>query len=161
MDAAEFSALMNRFYEVATDVLSKSHAFIDKFVGDEVVGIYLPVFAGADHFRAAIDAAGELLRATGHGDPQGPWVPIGIGVHTGPAYFGTVQGAQGALADLTALGDSVNVAARLASNAAAGEALVSEAAAAAAGPPIRDLPRRDLQLKGRNEPVSVRVLSVS
>src|SRR5215470_2728418 len=42
MTATEFSRLMNRFYAVATDVLVKTNAFIDKLVGDEVIGIYLP-----------------------------------------------------------------------------------------------------------------------
>lgn len=161
MDNTEFSALMNRFYEVATGVLVESHAFLDKFVGDEVVGIYLPVFAGENHVCSAVSAAQKLLSATGHNDPDGPWIPVGVGVHSGPAYFGTVQGSEGTLADLTALGDTVNIAARLASNAAAGEALVSETAALAAGLAVEDLPCRTLDLKGKTEAVAVRVLSAS
>jgi adenylate cyclase len=60
-------------------------------------------------------------------------LPIGIGVHTGVAYVGTVSGVEGSVQDVTALGDSVNITARLASQAGAGEALISEAACAAAG----------------------------
>jgi len=58
---------MNRFYAVATDVLVNTNAFIGKLVGDEVIGIYLPIFTGANHACPATDAAMELLRATGHG----------------------------------------------------------------------------------------------
>ena len=47
-------------------------------------------FLGADHARRAVDAATALLRRTGHGDPGGPWVPVGAGVHTGRVWFGTV-----------------------------------------------------------------------
>lgn len=158
MTPADFGALMNRFYDVATRVLVDSNAFLDKFVGDEVIGIYLPAFAGQDHALSAVTAARGLLVATGHDDPDGPWIPVGVGVHSGPAYFGTVKGSQGSLTDLTALGDTVNVAARLAQNAGVGEALVSEAAAEKA-PSARDLPKRNVRLKGKSQPIAVRVIA--
>ena len=95
---------MNRFYAATTDVLVKTNAFIDKLVGDEVIGIYLPIFTGPNHARPATQAALDLLRATGHGDRGGPWLPVGVGVHTGRAFFGTVSGAEGTFSDFTALG---------------------------------------------------------
>lgn len=159
MDAAQFSALMNRFYAVATSVLIESHAYLDKFVGDEVVGIYLPAFAGQNHAARAVRAARDMLRLTGHEEPKGPWIPIGVGVHSGPAYFGTVKGSEDTLTDLTALGDSVNVAARLAQNARAGEALISEAAARSADLHLADLSIRKLRLKGKSQPQPVRVIT--
>jgi adenylate cyclase len=156
MNAAEFSRLLNRFYAAATDVLVKADAFIDKFVGDEVVALFIPGYAGPEHARRGVEAAQELLRVTGHGRPEGPWLPVGVGVHTGVAYVGTVAGAGGAAADFTALGDNVNVAARLASKAGAGEVLVSEATCQAAG--LDGGEKRDLELKGKSDLVSVRVL---
>ena len=62
------------------------------------------------------------------------------------------------MSDVTVLGDAANIAARLASLAAPGEVLISTSACAASGVALSELERRDLQLKGRNEPVSVRVL---
>src|SRR5919199_2180281 len=156
---AEFMQLMNRFYVAATDVLVPADALIDKFVGDEVVALFVPGFAGPDHARRAIRAAEELLRATGHADPGGPWLPVGAGVHTGVAFVGAV-GSAGSVTDITALGDAVNSAARLASAAAAGEVLVSESSAEAARLTGDGLERRDLALKGRTEPLGVRVLRV-
>lgn len=161
MTAGDFGQLMNRFYKVATEVLIRTDAIIDKFVGDEVIGLYLPIFTGPDHARPALVAARELLVATGHADEEGPWLPIGIGVHTGPVYVGTVSGSEDSVTDITALGDNVNVTARLASLAAPGEALISEVACAAGGADLGDLERRQLDLKGRNEPVQARVLRVS
>jgi adenylate cyclase len=161
MTAGEFGQLMNRFYKVATDVLIRTDAIIDKFVGDEVIGLYLPIFTGPDHARPALIAARELLVATGHTQGEGPWLPIGIGVHTGPVFVGTVSGSEDSVTDITALGDNVNVAARLASLAAPGEALISEIAYAAGGADLGDLERRQLDLKGRSEPVPARVLRVS
>ncbi len=153
-----YSKLMNRFYAAATGVLIKTDAFIDKLVGDEVMGVYLPVFTGPNHAKAAIEGAEGLLRATGHDNPEGPWLPVGVGVHTGVCYFGTVKLADGTFADFTALGDPVNVAARLAAAAQPGEALISEAAHAAAGVELPDCQERTLSLRGKREPVCVRVL---
>jgi len=158
MRAAEFSRLMNRFYKQSTDALIKTDAYIDKFVGDEVIGLYFPLFAGKNHAGAAIAGAQEMLRVAKFDRKAGQALPIGIGVHTGVAYVGIVSGAEGSVKDVTALGDNVNITARLASTAGAGEALVSEAACAAAGLNIGSLEQRQLELKGKSEPVSVRVL---
>ena len=158
MSASEFSKLMRRFYRAATDVLVETDALIDNLVGDEVIGIYMPAFAGSDPPRQAVQAARELLRATGHGDAGGPWVPVGVGVHTGTAFFGTVTGGDGTFSDFTALGDNMNVAARIASKAGPGEALISDAAYAAAKLDLGKLEHRQLELKGKSEPVSAYVL---
>ena len=154
----EFSQLMNRFYEAAINVLIREDAFIDKLVGDEVTALFIPGFAGEKHAQRAVKAGQELLNVTGHGDPNGPWVPVGVGIHTGMAWVGSIAGASGAAADFTALGDNVNIAARLASNAAQGEVIISEATHSAAKVANEDLERRELELKGKSEPVSVRVL---
>lgn len=161
MTATDFAQLMDRFYKAATDVLIRTDALIDKLVGDEVMALYVPLFTGPNHARPAVHAAQELLRATGYGEKQGPWLRIGVGVHTGVAFVGTVKGAQDSVDDITALGDNVNVAARLASMAAPGEALISEAAYASGGVNLGEIEQRQLELKGRSEPISARVLRVS
>jgi adenylate cyclase len=161
MSALEFSQLMNRFYNTATDVLVKSDAMVDQLIGDEVIGLYIPGMAGPKHPHRAIEAAQDLLRLTGHGDTGGPWIPVGVGVHTGLAFVGVVGGTQGNPTDFTALGDNVNITARLASQAGPGEILISEAAVAASGLSLEDLECRRLDLKGKSESIDVRVLRVS
>lgn len=158
MDTFEFSRLMNRFYEAAITVLVQADAFIDKLVGDEVTALFIPGYAGKDHARKAVKAGQELLRATGHGGESGPWVPVGVGIHTGTAWVGSIVGASGEAADFTALGDNVNIAARLASQAGQGEVLASEATCEAAEIDTRGFEKRQLALKGKSEMVSVRVL---
>ena len=113
---------------------------------------------GKEHARRAVEAGQALLRVTGYGVPGGPWVPVGVGVHTGTAWVGSIAGASGAAADFTALGDNVNIAARLASKAGPGEVLISEATYNAARIETEGLEKRDLELKGKSELVSVRVL---
>lgn len=151
----EFTRLMNRFYRTSSDVLFEADAIVEKFVGDEVVGLFVPFLAGPDHARKAVEAARTLLRLTGHGVDEDPWVPLGAGVHRGRAFVGIVASADSA-ADFTALGDPVNVAAHLASQAAVGEVLVTDDAAAAAELDVTELEHRHLSLKGH--PVDAVVL---
>lgn len=150
MPAHEFSRLISRFYGAAGRVIDDWNGLIDKFVGDEVVALFIPGFAGEDHASRAVGAARELLRETGNDGPD-PWVPIGAGVHTGVAFVGSV--GEGDDCDFTAVGDAVNTAARLASSAASGEILVSAAALAASGLDSSGLETRTLTLRGRDEVV--------
>jgi adenylate cyclase len=153
----EFSRLIDRFYRVATDVLVKSDGLIEKLIGDEVAALYTSGFAGEQYTRRAVQAARELLRATGHGGRGDPWIPVGVGVHKGKAFVGAV-GSKGGLSDFTALGDAVNTTARLAGLAGPGEILVTEDALAGANLDPEGLESRLLSLKGRTAPVAVRVL---
>ncbi len=152
MSSMDFTRLMNRFYTVSREVLVESDAIVEKFVGDEVVGLFLPFLAGQEHAVRAVEAAEALLRATGHGTDEGPWVQLGAGVHTGRAFVGVVGSKEAA--DFTALGDPVNIAAHLAATAAAGEILITDEVAAAV--PGRGSERRQVSLKGH--PLEVLVL---
>ena len=151
----EIRGLMNRFYRTAAQILVEHDAIVDKFVGDEVIGIFVPALAGERHAARAIAAARAILEALGGKDGEA-WLPVGAGVHSGNAYVGTV--GEGAHLELTALGDVVNVCARLASVAGAGEVLVSQAAAQAAELDDSGLERRELELKGKTESTSVVVI---
>jgi adenylate cyclase len=158
MSSAEYSELLNRYFATATSVVFKHDGFIDKFVGDELVAQFFPLLSGERFVARAVAAGQDLLRATGHGDQGGPWAPIGVGVHAGPAWFGVV--GEGRHVELTAVGDNVNVAARLAAAAEPGEMLVSTEAAARSDLDLATLERRTLDLKGKSsgtEVVSVRV----
>jgi adenylate cyclase len=149
----EVTELMNRFYELATDVLLRHDAVIDKLIGDEVMAFFVHGITGAHYRRRAVEAGIDLLRAVGYGTDSGPWIELGVAVNAGVAYVGNV-GAD--VVDFTALGDPVNVAARMQQSAAAGELLVAEGVddglAAAA-------PRRTLTVRGREQPVEAVVLT--
>ncbi len=148
----KFTGLMQHFYAVATQVLLDHDALVDKFVGDEAVGLFLPFMAGPEHAKHAVEAAQALYHAVGYGTREGPWIPLGAGVHTGTAFVGLVS--RGAVYEFTALGDAPNVAAHLAAQAGPGEILFTEDVAATY--PSRELERRHLSLKGH--PVDARVL---
>jgi len=148
-----FRSLLARFYTTAASVVDARNGIVDKFVGDELVALFIPGFAGQDYAEDAIAAAEELVVRTA--DPE-PWISIGAAVHVGTAFVGTV-GEEEAL-DFTALGDSVNAAARLAALAGPGEILVSREAAAAAGLDTGGLEVRELDLRGRTETMEALVL---
>jgi adenylate cyclase len=157
MSAGEFHAILDRYLTAATHSVFKHDGFVDKFVGDELVAFFVPLLTGERYVARAVAAATDLLQATGHADPDGPWVPVGAGVHSGRAWFGVV-GDESHL-ELTAVGDNVNVAARLAAAATTGEVIVSADAAAAADLDP-SLERRSLDLKGKElatEVVSIRI----
>jgi adenylate cyclase len=111
MAASEFAQVLGRFYDVATDVLLRHDAVVDKLIGDEVMALFLPGIAGPGYRARAVQAAVELLRGVGYGTSDGPWLEVGVGVNAGVAFVGNV-GREGMM-DFTALGDPVNLAARL------------------------------------------------
>jgi adenylate cyclase len=155
-----FHHLINRYYQACTAVLGETNALINRLIGDALIALYVPGIAGPEHARTAVEAARALLEATGHADPGGPWIGVGIGVHMGTAYVGAV-GAADNVSDITVLGDAANITARLSSQAAPGEILISEETYQAANLNLEDCELRTLKLKGRNEPVDVRVIRVS
>jgi adenylate cyclase len=157
MRPAEFRALMGRFYDEAFAALIDFNAIVDKFVGDEVIGIFIPAYTGQEHARHAIDAAYRLLEVTGHSLTDGPWIPIGIGVNSGVAFVGSV--GQGPDTELTAMGDAVNVTARLAAEAGRGEILVTAEAADTVGI-TSGTEHRSLQLRGKSGATDVAVLTL-
>jgi adenylate cyclase len=156
----DYASVLRRFYAVGSEALIAERGIVDKFVGDEVVGLFVPAFAGAQHSAAAFRAAGRMLEMTGHRDAAGAWLNIGIGIHEGTAFVGSVA-VGSTVSDFTALGDTVNAAARLAAEAAGGEVLISEAALANAGADGAGLPRRELQLRGRDAPLEIAVAQLA
>jgi adenylate cyclase len=157
MSPTQFRERLDRFYATASAVVFDHDGGVDKFVGDELMALFYPLLSGEDHVARAIETAQALLQATGHADPEGPWLPVGAGVNTGSAWVGAV--GDGAHTELTAVGDIVNVTARLAAAAGPGEILVTvEAATAARLDP--GIERRSIQLKGKQAPTDVVSLTV-
>jgi len=159
MRPTEFAALMQRFFQIATTVFLRSDAVVDKMVGDEVIGIYLPGLTGSDYRQRAVAAGLALLRATGHADPSGPWLSIGVGVHAGTTFVGSI-GVEGGNYQFAALGDTMNFGARLVGAAKAGEMIVSETVWKDVSDELSAEPR-SLELKGYSEPVKAYVARLS
>jgi len=111
------------------------------------MALFIPVVAGERHAARAITAGQELLEETERSELAAKGVRVGVGVQTGTAFVG-VLGIDEKL-DFTALGDTVNVAARLGSVAGPGELLVSRTAWEAAALPLDEAARREIEISGR------------
>lgn len=161
LSPTDFRAFLNRFYRIASEAVLASDGIVDKFVGDEVIGLFFGGISGDHHAAAAVAAGRRLLSRAGRADatPTGP-IPVGAAVHTGVAFVGSTA-TDDVVSDFTALGDAVNTTARLASEAARGEILVSIEAAMAAGTDTSDLERRTVEVRGRTEPVEVVALRIA
>ena len=147
--ATEFATRLNRFYATVTDVLVHHDGLVDKLIGDEVMGLFVPGLAGEDYRRKTATAALDLARAVDE-------LPVGVSANAGVAFVGNV--GSGTVRDFTALGDAVNVGSRLESHAAAGEVVLSADlydTVAAARPGGR---HEDVEVRGRDAPVPVVVL---
>jgi len=152
MSPTEFSRLINRFYTESTKIITDEDGLVEKLAGDAVAAFWGAGFAGIDYVRRTFEVAQKLSKRMAQQE-----IPVGIGVHSGVAFFGAMGTADG-LVDISAIGDEVNTAARLASNAAAGEIIVSEQALRDAGVDGSLMESRSLELKGISLPVPVRVL---
>ncbi|MCK4898224.1 MAG: adenylate/guanylate cyclase domain-containing protein [Anaerolineales bacterium] len=157
METREFSELIHRFYLAGTRALYSNNALIEKFVGDGLAAFFAPAFAGPNHAQTAIKAGKDILRATGHGRRETPWVPVGIGINTGVAYIGSMK-MEGGRTDITILGDVVNTTARLSSEAATGEIMVADKTMAMSGLSKSGHESRKLFLKGKQEIVDAWVV---
>jgi len=155
---SEFSAVLAAFYRLAADAIVSNDGIVDKFVGDEAIGLFIPGFAGSDHAAKAIRAGRDVLAAAARPDASanGP-IPVGAGLHSGLAYVGSI-GSSDAISDFTALGDTVNTTARLASLASPGELLVSVVAAVAAGFESAGLMPQTVEVRGREATLEVYAL---
>jgi adenylate cyclase len=153
--AGEFRRLVQRFYLGAAKAIHAHDGIVDKFLGDGIMALFIPVVTGERHAIRAIEAGEAVLHNANTGELVDGGVGVGVGVHTGEAFVGAV-GSDERL-DFTALGDTVNIAARLGSDAGAGELFVSSVAWAAGGRSDAT-ERRALTVKGRTEPLEVVVL---
>jgi adenylate cyclase len=154
---AKFAQKLNRFYAESTEILVHHDAIIDKMIGDEVMALFVPGVAGAEFRTKAVAAALDLTHRFGLIHPHASGITVGAAVHCGLAYVGNVGGDFSV--DLTALGETVNLAAHLQAAAGAGEVLLTPAARDAAKSQFPNASERSVMLKGRDEPLGVFAIS--
>ena len=150
--ASRFRGLIQDYYRTAAVAVDENGGIIDKFLGDGVMALFIPVIAGEDHAGRAIMAGRAILSGVERGALGRQGLMVGAGVHTGEAFVGVVGSAE--KTDFTALGDTVNIAARLGGLAGPGELLISRATWDRAGlgtPPSE----REIEIAGRTGSLAV------
>lgn len=128
MDPEEVSAIMNAFFQVLSDQIFKFGGTIDKYIGDCIMALFGAPIAHEDDAERAVGAAWEMQVQGGKfaddlEERTGIRLKIRIGLNTGLVVAGSVGAEQ--RRDYTVLGDTVNLASRLESNARPGHILVS------------------------------------
>ena len=150
--------LLNRYFSVMTEIIFEHGGMLDKYIGDGLMAIFGAPTATEEDALNAVKAAVTMqkrlaalnteLSAEGYGQ-----ISVGIGLHTGEATIGYIGSDK--RSEYTAIGDTVNLASRLESNAVGGQILMSEATAAASGNLIPVNKLEPLTVKNRVQPVNV------
>ncbi len=151
-------SFLNELFSVMSEVVFRHGGTVDKFIGDSVMALFGAPTPQPDHPRRALAAAEGLQRFVEAS--RGEWrtryghdVRIGIGVHTGEALVGNLGSAR--RMEYTAIGDVVNVAARLETLARPGQTLVTAACAEAAGGEFTFAALGSHALRGKQQPVEI------
>jgi adenylate cyclase len=151
--------LLNNYFTAMSDVIFAHGGTLDKYIGDGLMALFGAPTATPDDACNAVSAAvamqrqmdgiNETLRADGLSE-----IAIGIGLHTGVATVGYIGSER--RSEYTAIGDTVNLAARLEQNSQPGQILLSDVAARAAeGAGCSFKPRPPITVKNRVQPVPI------
>ena len=148
--------LLNRYFSAMTDIIFAHGGTLDKYLGDGLMALFgAPAVTpkdAANAMAAAVAMQRRMLSINDELRAEGfPEIGIGIGLHTGEVIVGYIGSER--RSEYTAIGDTVNTASRLESNAKAGEILVSEATAQAARSRYQLAPRDPISVKNREQPV--------
>ena len=149
-------SLLNRYFSAMTDIIFAHGGTLDKYLGDGLMALFGAPTTTPEDASNALNAAVAMqrrllginteLRQEGLSE-----VGVGIGLHTGDVVVGYIGSER--RSEYTAIGDAVNTASRLESNAKGGQILISDATAKSARSRYKLQPRDPITVKNREQPV--------
>jgi adenylate cyclase len=150
---------LNEYLDVCTKAIFKFNGTLDKFIGDGVMAIFGAPVKSDNHAEMAVRAALEMKKMASVLEERlmeklGFTVRFGIGINCGPAIVGNI-GSEELRLDYTAIGDTVNLAARLESNAKPGQILISDNVYKRVGDRFEIESMGEIKVKGKELPVTV------
>ena len=153
----EVARVMNTMFEGCINTLLAHDAIVDKLLGDAVMAVFGAPIIRPDHAEQAVAAATEIQRKASEFFPAA-WAGacVRMGLNSGTAFVGRM--GSGDIQDYTAVGDTVNVAQRLQTEARPGEILIAESVYERVRASFPAADRRVLSVKGRDEPVTAYAL---
>jgi len=150
--------LLNRYFSAMTDIIFAHGGTLDKYLGDGLMALFGAPTATPEDASNALNAAvamqrrvlsiNQELREEGF-----PEIGVGMGLHTGEVTVGYIGSER--RSEYTAIGDAVNTASRLETNAKGGEILISDATAKAANSRYKLEARDAISVKNRQQPVAL------
>jgi adenylate cyclase len=150
--------LLNEYFSEMTDLISESGGTLDKYLGDGIMAVYGAPWPKPDDALRATKTAMEMQRALvalnreWESRGQAP-LRMGVGLNTGPVTAGNIGSSK--RMDYTVIGDAVNLASRLCSNAAGGQILVSESTFLQLNGSIPAQRLEPIRVKGKETPVEL------
>jgi len=129
MDPDDVALLMREYFTEMVEIIFRHGGTLDKFIGDAIMALWGAPFATEDDadkaMRAAIDMQRKLVELNEHWSQTGKKpIKIGIGINFGNVFAGNIGSEQ--RLEYTVLGDAVNTASRLCSNAGKDQIMISE-----------------------------------
>jgi adenylate cyclase len=151
--------VLNEYLDVCTKAIFKFNGTLDKFMGDGVMAMFGAPIEYHNHPEMAVRSAIEMKNQADVLEQKwieryGIGVKFGLGINSGTAIVGNI-GSEGLRLDYTAIGDTVNLSARLESNAKPGQILISEHTYARVKDIFRIEPVGEIKVKGKEKPVMV------
>ncbi|HWR98783.1 MAG TPA: adenylate/guanylate cyclase domain-containing protein [Candidatus Methanoperedens sp.] len=146
---------INEYFEIATRHIHQQGGYVDKFIGDAVLGVFGAPIARSDHaaraLRASVAMQHELLAQDAARNPL--LAKVGIGINSGVAVAGDL-GSE-VKRQYSVIGDCVNVASRLNALAAGGKTIISRSTREAVGEAVEVAALPPARVKGKTEPIEV------
>ena len=151
-------SLLNKYFSAMTDIIFAHGGTLDKYLGDGLMALFGAPTATPEDASNALNAAVAMQRRVlginmelmNEGLSE---IGVGIGLHTGEVTVGYIGSER--RSEYTAIGDAVNTASRLESNAKGGDILISDATAKAAHSRYKLEPREAIMVKNRQQPVAL------
>lgn len=158
MEPEEVIEILNEYLDLCTKAVFKFDGTLDKFIGYGVMAIFGAPIEQPDHAKRAIHAALTMKSqadelAARLQEKYNKVVQFGVGINSGPAVIGNI-GSKDRL-DYTAIGDTVNLAARLESQAKPGQILISSATSQLVADSFKLKPLDAIKVKGKANPVDI------
>jgi len=157
-DPEDMVRTLNAYFEVMVDVLFRNGGTLDKYVGDEIIGLFGAPVERPDSPVLAVRCALEMLRALDEfnhmraADGAEP-LYVGIGVNTGPVIAGAIGSSR--TLQYTVIGDAVNIASRLCNVAGPGEVIISQSTFDLVRGEVAAEEREPVVVKGKAKAISI------
>ena len=162
LDSGEVFDMLNEYFAAMVEIIFKYDGTRDKYMGDCIMAVWGSPYQFPHHAQCAVRAGVEMQAAVRqlneHRDAQGKQpIGVGIGISTGPVHAGSLGGLgqQGRQLEYAVIGDDVNLAQRIESQAQAGQVLVSESTYEAVKGYVVAEALEPVEVKGKSEKVLV------
>ncbi|UCF92180.1 MAG: HAMP domain-containing protein [Desulfobacterales bacterium] len=142
---------LNEYFAIATKTILDHGGYVDKFMGDAVLGVFGVPVHHPNHIFAAVQAAFDMQKAFRRAQSTGNTLlsAIGIGIDSGVVVSGNIGSP--VKMEYTVIGDSVNLASHISDTAGPGEVIISKSIYEKVAPWVEVVALPPQRIKGKSE----------